>query len=58
MGRQGLVIAIFARIDVLGSQRLEYELTADAIELGLDAALPPILELGIQNAEFGRGERI
>jgi hypothetical protein len=50
-------MAIFARLDVLGSQRLEYELTADAIDLGLDAGLPPILELESQIGEFGRGER-
>ncbi len=49
--------AIFARLDVLGFQRLEYELTSDAMDLGLDAALPPILELERQIAEFGRGER-
>jgi hypothetical protein len=42
---------------VLGFQRLEYELTPDAIDLGLDAALPPILELNRQIGGFGRGER-
>ena len=57
-GRQALVGAIFARLDVLGFQRLEYELTPDAIDLGLDAALPPVLELASQIGEFGRGERI
>ena len=57
-GRQALVIAIFARLDVLGFQRLEYELTPDAIDLGLDAALPPVIELGSKIGEFGRGERI
>ena len=55
---QALTTVIFARLDVLGFQRLEYELTADAINLGLDAALPPILELTSQIGEFGRGERI
>ena len=50
--------AIFARLDVLGFQRLEYELTADAIDLGLDAALPAVLELEGKIGEFGRGERI
>jgi hypothetical protein len=44
-------------MDVLGYQRLEYELTPDAIDLGLDAALPPVIELGSQIGEFGRGER-
>jgi hypothetical protein len=57
-GRQALANSIFARLDVLGFQRLEYELTPDAIELGLDAALPPLLELGRQIGEFGRGERV
>ena len=57
-GRQALVSAIFARLDVLGFQRLEYELTPDAIDLGLDAALPPVIELGSKIGEFGRGERI
>ena len=57
-GRQALVVAIFAKLDVLGFQRLEYELTPDAIDLGLDAALPPVLELRSQIGEFGRGERI
>jgi len=38
-------------------QRLEYELTPDAIDLGLDAALPPVIELQSQIGEFGRGER-
>ena len=57
-GRQALVEAIFARLDVLGFQRLEYELTPDAIDLGSNASLPPILELHSQIGEFGRGERI
>ena len=34
-----------------------YELTPEAIELGLSAALPAILEVGCQIGEFGRGER-
>jgi hypothetical protein len=42
---------------VLGFQRLEYELTPDAIDLGLDAALPPVIELESKIGEFGRGER-
>jgi hypothetical protein len=40
----------------MGFERMEYELTPDAIELGLDAALPAVFELG-QRREFGRGER-
>ena len=50
--------ANLAQIDVLGFERLEYELSADAIGLGLDAALPPVMELKGNVAEFGRGERI
>jgi hypothetical protein len=57
VGRQALVTAIFTRLDVLGFERLEYELTPDAIDLGLDATLPAVLDLGHQNGEFGRGER-
>jgi hypothetical protein len=38
--------------------RHPYELTIDAIELGLDAVLPPVIELESQIGEFGRGERI
>jgi hypothetical protein len=57
-GKQALVGAVFARLDVLGFQRLEYELTPDAIDLGLDAALPAVIELESEIGEFGRGERI
>jgi len=46
-GRQGLATALFAKTDVLGYQRMEYELTPDAIELGLNAALPTVLELDL-----------
>jgi hypothetical protein len=56
-GRQALATAIVARTDVTGFERLEYELTPDAIELGLDAALPAVFELCGTIAEFGRGER-
>jgi hypothetical protein len=38
--------------------QLEYELTPDAIDLGLDAALPAVIDLTSQIGEFGRGERI
>jgi hypothetical protein len=56
-GRQAIATANFARTDVLGFERLEYELTSDAIELGLDAALPAVYELQSKIGEFGRGER-
>jgi hypothetical protein len=54
---QALVTAIFDRLDVLRLQRLEHELMPDAIDFGLDAALPPSLELDRQIGGFGRGER-
>jgi DNA invertase Pin-like site-specific DNA recombinase len=57
-GRQALATALFARTDVLGFEQMIYELTPDAIELGLDAALPRVFELRCSIAEFGRGERI
>ena len=50
--------AILAQIDVLGFERLECELSADAIGVGLDAALPPVMEFEGNVAESGRGERI
>ena len=56
-GRQVLAVALFARTDVVGYERMEYELTPDAIELGLGAALPAVFEIG-KEREFGRGERI
>ena len=37
-GRQAVTGAIFARLDAPGFERLECGLTADAIDLGLDAA--------------------
>jgi hypothetical protein len=35
---------------------MEYELTPEAIELGLGVTLPAVHDLG-QKREFGRGER-
>ncbi len=55
--RQTIATAIFARTDVLGFERMEYELTSDAIALGLDGALPAVFELRDQIGENGRGER-
>jgi len=40
-----------------GFERMEYKLTPEAIELGLDAVLPAVFELTGQIGEFGRGER-
>ncbi|MGO9206455.1 MAG: hypothetical protein ACLQBX_09780, partial [Candidatus Limnocylindrales bacterium] len=57
-GQQALASALFARTDVLGYEQMFYELTPDAIALGLDAALPPTFELRCSIGEFGRGERI
>ncbi len=56
-GRQALATALFAHTDVVGFERMEYELTPDAIELGLGDALPTVFEIG-KEREFGRGERI
>lgn len=42
---------------IRGHERMEYELTSDAIALGLDGALPATFDLGNQIGEFGRGER-
>lgn len=56
-GRQALATALFARTEVTGFEQMVYELTPDAIELGLDAALPAVFELSGTIAEFGRGER-
>ena len=56
-GRRVLATALFARIEVEGYQRMEYELTPEAIKLGLSGALPAILEVNCQIGEFGRGER-
>ena len=55
-GRQALATALFARTDVQGFDRMEYELTPEAIELGLGAALPAVFEIG-KERESGRGER-
>ena len=56
-GRQAMATTLFARTEVLGFEQMIYELTPDAIELGLDAALPAVFELSCAIAEFGRGER-
>lgn len=56
-GRQALATSIFARMDVRGFERMEYALTEDAVRLGLNAALPAMLELGGSFAEFGRSGR-
>jgi hypothetical protein len=57
-GRQVLALALFARTEVIGFEQMSYQLTPEAIELGLNAALPPVYELRASIAEFGRGERI
>jgi hypothetical protein len=56
-GRQALATALFTDLEVQGYQKIGYELTPEAIELGLDAALPALPEVGRQFGEFGRGER-
>ena len=56
-GRQALASALFTKLEVEGYQKMRYELTPDARDLGLDAALPAELEVGAQMGGFGRGER-
>ena len=41
-GRQVLATALFARTEVMGFERMDYQLTPNAIELGLNAALPAV----------------
>ena len=55
--RQALASALFAKLEVEGYQKMRYELTPDAVELGLSAVLPAVLETGAQMGGFGRGER-
>ena len=55
-GRQALASALFANTVVEGYRKMTYELTPDAVELGLGAALPEVFRLDF--GEFGRGERI
>ena len=58
-GRQALATALFARTEVLGFERMEYELTPDAVERGLSEALPAVFEIRPRKiGESGRGERI
>jgi hypothetical protein len=57
-GRQALASALFTKLEVEGYRKMRYELTPDAIDLGLSAALPAQLETGGQMGGFGRGERI
>ena len=57
-GHQPLASALFAKCEVEGYQRMRYELTPDAVDLGLGVALPAQLETGAQMGRFGRGERI
>lgn len=54
--RQALATALFSRTDVQDFERMEYELTPEAIELGLDAALPAVFEIG-KERESGRVDR-
>jgi hypothetical protein len=53
--RQALASALFAKTEVEGYRKMTYELTPDAVELGLGAALPEVFRLDF--GEFGRGER-
>ena len=55
-GRQALASALFTKLEVEGYQKMTYELTPDAVELGLNIALPATFTL--EERGFGRGERI
>jgi hypothetical protein len=56
-GRQALASALFVKLEVEGYQTMRYELTPEAVDLGLGAALPAQLETGSHTGGFGRGER-
>ena len=56
-GRQALASALFTKLEVEGYQKMRYELTPDAVDLGLGAALPAQLDTGGHTGGFGRGER-
>ena len=56
-GRQALASALFTKLEVEGYQTMRYELTPEAVDLGLGAALPAQLETGGHTGGFGRGER-
>ena len=56
-GRQALASALFTKLEVEGYTKMRYELTPDAVALGLGAALPAQLETGGHTGGFGRGER-
>ena len=56
-GRQALASALFTKLEVEGYTKMRYELTPDAVTLGLGAALPAQTETGGHTGGFGRGER-
>jgi hypothetical protein len=56
-GRQALASALFTKLEVEGYQTMRYELTSDAVDLGLGAALPAQFQTGSHTGGFGRGER-
>ena len=57
-GRQALASALFTKLEVEGYTKMRYELTPDAVTLGLGAAVPAQTETGGHTGGFGRGERI
>ena len=56
-GRQAIASALFTKLEVEGYTKMRYELTPDAVTLGLGAALPAQTETGGHTGRFGRGER-
>jgi hypothetical protein len=41
-------VALSNKLEVLGFARIEFELTSEAIDLALDAALPGVVALGLK----------
>lgn len=56
-GRHALAAAPFTEFEAEGYAKMRYELTPDAVDLRLGAALPAQLETGGHTGETGRGER-
>jgi hypothetical protein len=57
-GRQTLATALFTELEVEGYKKMRYELTPDAVTLGLGAALPAQTETGGHTGGFGRRESV
>lgn len=56
-GRQALAAALFTKLEMEGYQGMRYELTPNAVDPGLGAALPAQLETVGHTGGFGQDER-